>query len=135
MESMQKYIEVLEENLELGNTLPFHVKSLVTENKNLKAEIQKLTDAQEIGPETATIRTNCADRPASDLLNIINACKLPNVENIGDLAIFIQETKNQSLEPPDLIQINAILAHDLKELQEDVEKQEMGKSTVGGQWL
>jgi hypothetical protein len=25
MESMQKYIEVLEENLELRNTLPFHV--------------------------------------------------------------------------------------------------------------
>ena len=26
MESMQKYIEVLEENLELHNTLPFHVE-------------------------------------------------------------------------------------------------------------
>ena len=78
---MQKYIEVLEENLELRNTLPFHVKRsrLVTENENLKAEIQKLTDAQEIGPETATIKTNCADRPASDLQNMINACKLRNV--------------------------------------------------------
>ena len=40
---------------------------------------------------------------------MINACKLRNVENIGDLAIFIQETKNQTLEPPELIQINAIL--------------------------
>ena len=98
MESMQKYIEVLEENLELRNTLPFHVKRLVTENKNLKAEIQKLTDAQEIGPEigpeTATIRTNCADRPSSDLQTMINACKLRNVENIGDLAIFIQESNS-----------------------------------------
>ena len=91
MESMQKYIEVLEENLELRNTLPFHVKRLVTENENLKAEIQKLTDAQEIGPETATIRTNCADRPASDLQNMINACKLRNVENIGDLVIFLSK--------------------------------------------
>ena len=33
-----------------------------------------------------------------------------------------KETKNQTLEPPDLIQINAILAHDLKKLQEDVKK-------------
>ena len=30
----------------------------MTENENLKAEIQKLTDAQVIGPEIATIRTN-----------------------------------------------------------------------------
>jgi hypothetical protein len=79
VESMQKYIEVLEENLELRNTLPFHVKRLVTENENLKAEIQKLQDAQEF----ATIRTtSCADTPASDLRNMINACKLRNVENI-----------------------------------------------------
>ena len=120
VESMQKYIEVLEENLELRNTLPFHVKRLVTENENLKAEIQKLQDAQEF----ATIRTtSCADTPASDLRNVINACKLRNVENIGDLASFIQETKNQTLEPSDLIQINAILAQDLKKLQEDVKKQ------------
>ena len=40
MESMQKYIDVLEEKLELCDTLPFHVKRLVTENENLKAEIQ-----------------------------------------------------------------------------------------------
>ena len=91
---MQKYIEVLEENLELRITLPFHVKRLVTENKNLKAEIQKLTDAQEIGPETATIRINCADRPASDLQTMINACKLRNVRNIGHLAIFIHESNS-----------------------------------------
>ena len=52
VESMQKYIEVLEENLELRNTLPFHVKRLVTENENLKAKIQKLKDAKDI----ATIR-------------------------------------------------------------------------------
>ena len=50
---------------------------------------------------------------------MVNACKL---RNVGDLAIFIQESKNQNLEPPDLIQINAILAHDLKTLQEDVKK-------------
>ena len=53
---------------------------------------------------------------------MMNACKLRNVDNIGDLAIFIQETKNQTLEVLDLIQIIAILAHDLKELQEDVKK-------------
>ena len=29
---------------------------------------------------------------------------------------------NQTLEPPDLIQINAILTHDLKKLREDVKK-------------
>ena len=54
---------------------------------------------------------------------MINSCKLRNVENIGDLAIFIQETNNQTLEPRDLIKINAILAHDLKKLQEDVKEQ------------
>ena len=118
VESMQKYIEVLEENLELRNTLPFHVKRLMTENEDLKAEIQKLEDEKNI----ATIRNNCEDSkatPASDLRILINTYKLRNVENIGDLAIFIQETKNQTLEPPYLIQINAILAHDdLKKLQE-----------------
>ena len=118
MESMQKYIEALEENLELRSTLPFHVKRLVSENENLKAEIQKLQDVQEF----PTIRTSCPNLPASDLRNMINACKLRNVESIGDLAIFIQESKNQTLEPPDLIEINAILAHDLKKLQEDVKK-------------
>ena len=61
-----------------------------------------------------------SEAPASDLRNMVNACKL---RNVGDLAIFIQESKNQNLEPPDLIQItNAILAHDLKKLQEDVKK-------------
>ena len=54
---------------------------------------------------------------------MINSCKLRNVENIGDLAIFIQETNNQTLEPRDLIKINAIFAHDLKKLQEDVKIQ------------
>ena len=54
---------------------------------------------------------------------MINSCKLRNVENIGGLAIFIQETNNQTLEPRDLIKINAILAHDLKKLQEDVKEQ------------
>jgi hypothetical protein len=51
MESMQKYIEVLEENLELRNTLPFHVIWWQ------KTKIWKLKsrNAQEIGPETATI--------------------------------------------------------------------------------
>ena len=84
MESMQKYIEVLEDNLELRNTLPFHVERLATENKDLKAEIQKLQEAQEI----AAIRSNCADTPASDLRNMINACKLRNVENIGFLPMI-----------------------------------------------
>ena len=37
-DEMQKYIEVFEENLELRNILPFHVKRLVTENENLKTE-------------------------------------------------------------------------------------------------
>ena len=115
MEAMQKYIEVLEENVELRNTLPFHVKRLVTENENLKAEIQKLQEVQKF----PTIRTSCPDIPASDLRNMINAYKLRNVKNIGDLAIFIQESKKQTLEPPVLIEINAILAHDLKKLQED----------------
>ena len=68
MESMQKYIEVLEENLELRNTLPFPVKRLVTENENLKAEIQTLQDAKDI----ATIRSTCAVTPASDLRNMIH---------------------------------------------------------------
>ena len=40
---------------------------------------------------------------------MINACKLRNVENIGDLAIFIQESKNQSREPPDLPTISKSL--------------------------
>ena len=65
MESMQKYIEVLED-------FPlFHVKSLVMENDNLKAEIQKLKDAPEIG----TIGSHNANTPASDLRNMINACE------------------------------------------------------------
>ena len=127
VESMQKYIEVLEENLELRNTLPFHVKRLMTENEKLKTEIQKLEDEKEIAP----IRSNCEDSevtPVSDLRNMINAYKLRNVENIGDLAIFIQDTKNQNLEPPDLIQINAILAHDLKKLQQDVKEQKKSEN-------
>ena len=70
---------------------------LVTENEDLEAEIQKLKDANVI----ASIRTSFADTPAVDLQNMINACKLRNVESIGDLAIFIQETKNQTLESPD----------------------------------
>ena len=84
-----------------------------------KAEIQTLHDAQEI----ASIKSSCAIIPWSDFRSMIYACKLRNVENIGDLAIFIQETENQNQEPPDLIQNNAILAHDLKELQENVKKQ------------
>ena len=56
MESMQKYIEVLEENLELRNTLPFPVKRLVTENENLKAEIQTLQDAQEMVMENENLK-------------------------------------------------------------------------------
>ena len=52
----------------------------MTENENLKAEIQNFQDAQEF----ATIRTSCADTPVSDLRSMI---------------------KNQTLEPPDLIQI------------------------------
>ena len=58
-DDMQKYIEVLEENLELRNTTTYSTVSC-------------------------------------------------------------QKIKNQTLEPPDLIQINAILAHDFKKLQEDV---------------
>ena len=65
----------------------------------------------------------------SDLRNTINAFKLRNVENIEDLAIIIQKTKNQTLEPPDLIQINAILAHDLKD---DVKKWENQQLEVNG---
>ena len=60
-------------------------------------------------PQVATIRSTCAVTPASDLRNMINACKLRNVENIGDLAIFIQESKNQSREPPDLPTISKSL--------------------------
>ena len=68
---MEKQLaEAREEN---AHTLPFHVKRLVTENEKLKVEIQNDADAQEIGPEIATIRTNRSDRPASDLRNIINA--------------------------------------------------------------
>ena len=59
MESMQKYIDALEENLELRKTLPYHVKRLVTENENLKAEIERLKDAKDI----ATIRSNCVVAP------------------------------------------------------------------------
>ena len=77
-----------------------------TENQYLKTEIQKFKDSQNI----ATIRTSTADTPLclrqSCKIHMINACKLRNVENTGDLAIFIQETKNQTLEPSDLIQIN-----------------------------
>ena len=46
--------------------------------------------------------------------------------------------KNQTLEPPDLIQINAILAHDLKKLREDVKKKknlENQQLEVNRQWL
>ena len=73
-----------------SRTLPFHVKRLVTENENLKAEIQTLQDAQEMVtenenlkaetqtlqdaqenmPKNITIRSNCAVTPArSDLRN------------------------------------------------------------------
>ena len=56
MESMQKYIEVLEENLELRNTLPFHVKRLGMENESLKAEIQTLQDAKDIATENENLK-------------------------------------------------------------------------------
>ena len=112
VESMQKYIEVLEKKLELRNTVPFHVKRLVTENKNLKAEIQRLRDAKDIATirsnfevapqvmenenlkaeiqtlqdaqEITSIKSSFALTPLSDLRNMINACKLRNVESIGD---------------------------------------------------
>ena len=58
---------------------------------------------------------------------MINACKLHHVENIWNLAIFIQETKNQTVEPPDLIEINAIIAYDLKKIQEDVKDHDLKK--------
>ena len=105
------------------NTLPFHVKRLVTENENfkaeiklkdakdiatirsncevaplvtenenLKAEIQTLQDAQEI----ASIKSSCTITPASDLRNMINGCKLRNVENIGDLAIFFPRNQESN---------------------------------------
>ena len=51
LESMQKYIEVLEKNLELRNTVPLHFKRLVTENENFKAEIQRLKDAKDIATQ------------------------------------------------------------------------------------
>ena len=54
----------------------------MTENEDLKAKIQKLKDA--------LIRTSCADTPAADLRSMINACKLRNVESLGDLAISIE---------------------------------------------
>ena len=39
------------------------------------------------------------------------------MENIEDLAIYIKETKNKNLEKEDLIQVNAMLAHDVKWLK------------------
>ena len=48
---------------------------------------------------------------------MINAGKLQTVENIEDLAIYIKETKNKNLEKEDLIQVNAMLAHDVKWLK------------------
>ena len=64
VESMQKYIEVLEENLELHNNLPIHVKRLMTENEDLKAEIKKIKDAQEI----ATVKTSYDITPVYEIL-------------------------------------------------------------------
>jgi hypothetical protein len=55
----------------------------------LKAEIQKLKDANEI----ASIKTSCADTPAADLRNMMNACKLRNDESIGDLAILFKKPR------------------------------------------
>ena len=48
---------------------------------------------------------------------MINAGKLQTVETIEDLAIYIKETKNKNLEKEDLIQVNAMLAHDVKWLK------------------
>ena len=58
---------------------------------------------------------------------MINAGKLQTVENIEDLAIYIKETKNKNLEKEDLIQVNAMLAHDVKWLK----KKEVDDSKPG----
>ena len=58
---------------------------------------------------------------------MINAAKLQTVENIEDLAIYIKETKNKNLEKEDLIQVNAMLALDVKWLK----KKEVDDSKPG----
>ena len=58
---------------------------------------------------------------------MINAGKLQTVENIEDLAIYIKETKNKNLEKEDLIQVNAMLAVDVKWLK----KKEVDDSKPG----
>ena len=58
---------------------------------------------------------------------MINAGKLQTVETIEDLAIYIKETKNKNLEKEDLIQVNAMLAHDVKWLK----KKEVDDSKPG----
>ena len=58
---------------------------------------------------------------------MINAGKLQTVENIEDLAIYIKETKNKNLEKEDLIQVNAMLALDVKWLK----KKEVDDSKPG----
>ena len=73
-----------------SRNLPFHVKRLVTENENLKAEIQTLQDAQEMvtknenlkaetqtlqdAQENITIRSNCAVTPAQVRLAKYDKC-------------------------------------------------------------
>ena len=60
-------------------------------NEILKAEIQKLKNQNfQYSQEIAFIKTKYVDTPASDLRRMINACKLRDVENIGELALFLQ---------------------------------------------
>ena len=49
-------------------------QEMVTENENLKAETQTLQDAQENMPKNITIRSNCAVTPAQVRLAKYDKC-------------------------------------------------------------
>ena len=65
---------------------------------------------------------------------MINAKKLQNVENLQDLAIYIKDAKDRNLEKEDLIDLNAMLAQDVKKLKNEVDvskaKQVLSQSSL-----
>ena len=51
------------------------------------------------------------------------------MKNISDLAIFIEETKNKNLDVSNLIEINAMLALDVKNFKKEIEDFKKGDTT------
>lgn len=61
------------------------------------------------------------DPSEMDLRCVINAMKVRDMKNISDLAIFIDETKNMNLDVSNLIEINAMLALDVKNFKKEID--------------